>query len=213
VNPDEVRRRWAERSGEFSPDYYAHYGPDETSDRLLDVLDSTVGRDASVLELGCSAGRHLAHLARHGYERLHGVDINEEAFAVLRESYPELADVGTFHARAIEDVLPQFRDDRFDAVYTVETLQHIHPDDEWVFADVLRVASDLVVTVENEGPHGAEDGDVASDAERPPVNYVNDDFPLYYRDWDAVFTGLGLTAGRVEATDRDTLRAFHAHER
>lgn len=203
VNGPEVRRRWAERSGEYSPDYYAHYGPNETSEVLRGYLDSHLDTEATILELGCSSGRHLAHLADHGYENLHGIDINDDALDVLSETYPDLADRGTFYIDAIENVLPGFADGQFDAVYSVETLQHIHPESEWVFEDLCRITSDLLLTVENES--GRQETDDATD---PAVNYVRDDFPLYYRDWAGVFTDLGLHEIDSNALDRDTLRVF-----
>lgn len=202
MNSDDVRREWADRSGEYSPTYYAHYGPNETSEAVRELLDERVGRDATVLELGCSSGRHLAHLLDAGYDDLHGVEINEEAFDVMAENYPELAERGTFYADAIESVAPEFEDDRFDAVFSVETLQHIHPDDAWVFDDLARIAGDLLVTVENEDGHA--DGD---------VNYVDDDLPLYYRDWSAVFEDRGLVEVAAFERDRDTVRAFRQPER
>ncbi|SEO28446.1 Methyltransferase domain-containing protein [Halogranum amylolyticum] len=228
MDSNDVRREWEERSGAYSPDYYAYYGPDETSESLRAVLDDAVDSDASILELGCSSGRHLAHLLDHGYHDLHGVDINDEAFEVMADNYPDLASRGTFHVDAIESFLPSVEDDRFDVVYSVETLQHIHPDDSHVFADVARVASDLLVTVENEGsrdesqeesgderPDGDDEGGseertsatAESDADRG-VNYVHDEFPLYYRDWEAVFTDLGFVQTASRATDRDTMRVF-----
>ena len=199
VDSNEVRDQWADRSGEYSPDYYAYHGPDETSDLLLDLFESRLGRDAAVLELGCSAGRHLAHLHEHGYRDLAGVEINDEAVAVMAEHYPDLAGDATVHVDAIERTVTDFADGRFDAVFSVETLQHLHPDDEWVFAELARITDDLLVTVENEGDD--------ADADR---NLVNDEIPLYYRDWRGIFTDLGLDEIRVErgVHDRDTLRAF-----
>ncbi len=196
VNPDEVHRQWADRSGEFSPTYYAHYGPDETSELLLDTIDSVLDSGATVLELGCSSGRHLAHLHEHGYEDLSGIELNDEALDVMDETYPELAAGGTFHLGAIEDVVTEFESGAFDAVYSVETLQHIHPDNDWVFEELARVTDDLLITVENEGDDGAD------------VNYVNDEFPLYYRDWGRVFAALGLTEVESATLKRDTFRAF-----
>jgi SAM-dependent methyltransferase len=199
VDSNEVRQQWAERSGEFSPAYYAYYGPDGRSETLLSLLNRYVDRDASVLELGCSSGRHLAHLHEHGYSDLAGIELNEHAFDVMADSFPGLAESGTFHADAIESVVRDFDDGQFDAVYSVETLQHIHPDVEWVFAELARITDDLLVTVENEGEAAGDDVE---------VNYVNDDVPLYYRDWDRVFTDLGLEAVTVRSGDRDTSRAF-----
>ncbi len=205
MDADEVHERWAERSGEYSPAYYAYYGPDETSEVVRRYLEDAVDRDAPVLELGCSSGRHLAHLHEHGYGDLHGIEINGESFEVMEDSYPALAAAGTFYHDAIETVLPGFEDDRFGAVYSVETLQHVHPDNAWVFDEVARVAADLLVTVENEG---GDNGD---------VNYVNDDyasdeFPLYYRDWGRVFADRGFAQVGAEPTDRDTLRALRPVE-
>nr|WP_303650387.1 class I SAM-dependent methyltransferase [Halalkalicoccus sp. NIPERK01] len=196
VNPNEIHRQWAERSGEYSPDYYAYYGSNEASELLRRTLDRLPASDPSVLELGCSSGRHLAHLHEHGYRDLSGIEINDEAIDVMEETYPALAACGTFYLDTIEEVVTGFEDGRFDAVYSVETLQHIHPDNEWVFEELSRVTADLLVTVENEGS-----GDET-------VNYVNGEFPLYYRDWEAVFSDLDFREVESHALKRDTFRAF-----
>ena len=220
MNADEVRRDWANRSTEYSPGYYAYYGPNETSERVREVLDRYVGPDEPVLELGCSSGRHLKHLHDHGYGDLHGVDINDDAFDVMAETYPDLAEDGSFVHGSIEDAVRDFSDDRFGAVFSVETLQHIHADDEWVFGDLARITDDLLLTVECESPVDGDDDGATPDgasADRPDaddrsgvpeVNYVNGDIPLYYRRWGDIFTGLGMDAVETRPLERDTLRAF-----
>jgi hypothetical protein len=105
-----------------------------------------------------------------------------------------------FHSGAVFAWLQWWaRNRQFDAVYSVETLQHIHHDHEWVFDEVARITDDLLVTVEVE----PDDGDA-----EPAVNYVRDAFPLYRRDWHAVFTSLGLEETASIQVDRGTLRAF-----
>jgi SAM-dependent methyltransferase len=204
VDPNDVRDGWAERSGEFSPTYYAHQGPNEASESIRELLAHFLGTNARVLEIGCSSGRHLAHLHNGGFGQLHGIELNEDALDVMAEEYPELADVGTFHLGHAGALLPEFADGAFDAVYTVETLQHIHPDEaDAVFDEVARVTGDLLITVENESARGAG---ARTDAD---VSYVNDEFPLYHRDWKAVFTERGFAQLLEEPSKRrDTLRAF-----
>jgi SAM-dependent methyltransferase len=218
VDPDTVRREWADRTGTFSPEFYAHLGPNATSELLRDVLCETVSRSAKVLELGCSSGRHLAYLHDDGFVDLHGIEVNADAFEVMAAEFPDLHAAGTFYHDTIESVVPDFEDSAFDAVYSVETLQHVHPDAEWVFDEVARVTADTLVTTENEdGAPGAEPdeggpaGTEATDA-GAQVNYVEDEIPLYYRDWDEVFGERGLTEVRVEEGTRYRTRVFRRPE-
>ena len=202
MDSNEIRREWAERSGEYSPEYYAYYGPDEASETVRRILARFVDRDAPILELGCSSGRHLSHLHEHGFENLAGIEVNDDAFDVMEETSPDLAAGGTFYFDAIEDVVGDFEDGRFDAVFSVETLQHLHPDAEWVFEELSRITDDLLITVENEG-----ESDHPPRTE-PEVNYVNGDFPLYYRDWNRIFTESGFVEVDAQSGARDTVRTF-----
>ncbi|MFB6302353.1 MAG: class I SAM-dependent methyltransferase [Haloferacaceae archaeon] len=206
MDSTEVRRSWAERSGEYSPAYYAYHGPDERSEAVREVLDRHVDRDASVLEVGCSSGRHLSHLHEHGFGDLAGIEVNADAFDVMDETYPALAAAGTFYHGAVEDLVDDFADGRFDVVYSVETLQHIHPDTAWVFGELARIADDLLVTVENEGGDDRPEGTDAA------VHYVSEDVPLYHRNWKRVFTEAGLVEAEASAGDRTTTRAFRCRD-
>jgi SAM-dependent methyltransferase len=202
MDPDDVHRSWADRSEAYSPEYYARIGPNEVSETLAAVFDQYVDEDAAILEIGCSSGRHLAHLCEAGYENLTGVDINDDSFAVMADHYPRVAETGTFRTGAIEDLVPDMADDAFDVVYSVETLQHVHPDNDWVFEELARVTVNLLITCENEGnspDRGRSDGDVST---------VDDDFPLYHRDWKRVFSDLGLAQLVREPGSRDTVRVF-----
>ncbi len=204
MDPKDVREDWAERSGKYSPAYYAEIGPNEVSDTILEVVDHYVTTDAAILELGCGSGRHLAHLFDNGYENLTGIDINDESFDVMAEHYPDLAATGTFRTAALEEFVTDYEADAFDVIYSVETLQHIHPDDEWVFESIVELSSDLLITAENEGnsPNRGREND--------GVSYVDDEFPLYHRNWKDVFSDLGLAQLLCEPTARDTIRVFRA---
>lgn len=199
VEASDVRAKWASRSGEFSPRYYAYYGPDESSERLADALEDNVDPSAAVLELGCSSGRHLKYLHDRGYEDLSGIEINEEAIDVMRETYPDVAEAGAVFADSIESVVSSMDDREYDAVFSVQTLQHIHEDSEWVFDEIRRITDRVLVTVEIEGDRGADE-DVS-------VQSVGD-VPITYRNWQRVFEGEGLEQVRVERFENNTLRAF-----
>ena len=202
MEPEDNHRYWAERSADFSPGYYAEIGQNEVTETLAEVFDHYVSDDAAILEVGCSSGRHLARLRENGFENLTGIDINDDSFDVMADHYPRLAETGTFHTGAIEDVVPEFSDDAFDVVYSVETLQHIHPENTEVFEELTRATSDLLATAENEG-NSPERG-----REGAEVSHVHDDFPLYHRNWKDVFSELGLAQLLREPTNRDTIRVF-----
>ncbi|TYL38272.1 class I SAM-dependent methyltransferase [Natronococcus pandeyae] len=226
MDGNEVHDRWATRTGAYSPAYYAYYGPNETSELIRETLDRVVSPDADVLELGCSSGRHLAHLQEHGYENLYGVDINDEAFDVMERTYPDLAEAGTFYRAPLEDVVRDVTDDRFDVVYSVETLQHLHPDAEWVFDELIRLTETLLVTAETDaGSEGGsaspaetsvDDGDSSADLHHPgstirETRYV-DGVPLYVRDWGRIFAERGWIELECDATSLEyhTVRAFRS---
>jgi len=202
MDPEENRREWADRSAAYSPEYYAEIGANVVSETLASVLDHYVRDDASVLELGCSSGRHLAFLLERGYENLTGIDINEDSFTVMEEYYPRLAETGDFRVGAIEELLPEFDDGAFDVVYSVETLQHVHPEETWTFDEVARVTDDVLITAENEGNSPERGRGEAT------VSQVDGEFPLYHRNWRTVFEDRGFAQLVVEPTKRDTIRTF-----
>jgi ubiquinone/menaquinone biosynthesis C-methylase UbiE len=120
----------------------------------------------------------------------------------MADAYPALTDAGTFYTGAIERLVPEFADGAFDVVYSVETLQHVHPDDDWVFEELVRVTGDMLVTIENEG------ADPDTDSTDETVQFVNRQFPLYHRNWNGVFTDRGLDQLFCHRSKPDTICAF-----
>lgn len=206
MDSEDVHQRWKQRSGEYSPDYYVDLGPTITSEYIYKTLDYFVDSNAAILELGCSSGRHLAYLNDHGYHNLYGVEINDDAIDVMAETYPNLVAEGTFYIDAIENVVTEFDDDHFGAIYSVETLELLPPNSEWVFEELARITDDLLITVENEGTDEQQSSEGAS------VEYIDDDFPLYYRRWDNVFTEFGFINLYSKSLEMDTLRIFRPTE-
>jgi SAM-dependent methyltransferase len=167
------REPWDGRNG---PQTYTDPGANERSRFLVGLLGSHVPTTASVLEIGCNAGRNLKHLHDAGYEHLSGLDIAADAVALMRETYPDLAAVPVTVA-PMEDALRDMDDDAFGAVFTMAVLEHVHPDSAWVFEEMARIAG-TVVTVEDEQLQSWRH------------------FPRNYR---TIFEALGLT--QTEAVD------------
>lgn len=119
---------------------------------LEQMMSRYTTRHASVLEIGCNVGRNLNYLREAGYTRLSGVEISSNALAMLRQTYPQLAEQATLYNAPIEDVITKWADNQFELVYTMAVLEHIHTDSEWIFAEMARIASRYIITIEDE--HG-----------------------------------------------------------
>lgn len=158
-DPDEVNR----------PERYA--APVARSRFLLNLVEWYCTPNDRILEIGPNVGRNLEHLRRAGYQRLEGVEISESAVAALRATYPDLATVATIHNAPVEDVIRDFPDTSFEAVFTMAVLEHIHPDSEWIFAEMVRICRRVLITIEDEAGRSSH---------HVPRNYRS------------VFEGLGL---------------------
>ena len=110
-------------------------------------------REISILELGCNLGRNLHYLLKAGYTQLFGIDVSPRTAGWIRQTFPDLANIMTFYEGSIEDRIVEFVDGRFDVVFSLAVLEHIHPDSEWVFEHIARIANKGIITVEDEVAH------------------------------------------------------------
>ena len=139
-DPDQVNR---------PEEYLAHDG---RSVFLLEFLKPYLGADKEILEIGCNVGRNLAHLFDAGYGRLTGIEINTQALVVLRDRYPELGAAANLINAPVEEAIRGLPDELVDIVFTMAVLEHIHPDSESLFDEIIRVTRSTIATVEDE--HG-----------------------------------------------------------
>lgn len=169
VDPrDQLHEYWRNPGGPNDPERYLE--PIERSQFLMDVVRPYLSPDAPILEIGCNVGRNLAHVFDAGCRELTGIDINADAIALLRSTFPELGSTATLIVAPVEDVIKDLPDGGFDLVYTMAVLEHIHPDSEWIFGEMVRITRSILVTVEDE--HGVS-------AHHTP------------RDYEAIFSALG----------------------
>lgn len=145
----QIHSYWRSPPTENAPERYAWESRGERSRFLVSLVERYASSDARILEVGCNVGRNLEYLRRAGFMNLTGIDINPQAVALMGQTYPELADLATIKVGAAEDIIPSFGDSEFDVVFTLAVLEHIHPESEWLFAHLARIARTLI-TIEDE---------------------------------------------------------------
>lgn len=73
---------------------------------------------------------------------------------MLKREFPEMASTIQLWHRSVEDIISNIPSSRFDITFTNATLQHIHPDIEWIFQEIARVTKRYIVTIEDEKATG-----------------------------------------------------------
>lgn len=116
---------------------------------LHDFWTPRVTPQNSILELGCNAGANLWGLHELGYNDLAAVEINPDAIAFMRETFPQLSDVNV-HCDSLETVLPTLPSKSVDVIFTMAVLIHIHPSSHFIFREMTRIARRHIITVEAE---------------------------------------------------------------
>jgi SAM-dependent methyltransferase len=147
----------------------AYLVPVSRSKALLEMI-SDLPKDSRILEVGCNVGRNIAYLYDHGYTNVEGIEISPHAVAMLRKEFPQLAD-NQIHLGPAGEHLPGFADDSYDLVFTMAVIEHIHPDEAFIFDDFVRV-SPRVLSIE------------------PKSRHTHRQFP---HDVEQLFTSRGLT--------------------
>ncbi len=139
-SPEVLHEFWRQPAPEGN-NPHDYIGPIGRSKVLLELI-SDLPKDARILEVGCNVGRNLAYLYDHGYTDVEGIEISPHAVELLRQTYPQLAEV-TIHLGAAEELLPKLTD-AFDLVYTMAVVEHIHPDSSVVFDEMVRLGSSIL---------------------------------------------------------------------
>jgi SAM-dependent methyltransferase len=158
------REGYKQQGGLNTPETYWADGSDCASftTELLEILGTMYMRPevdgafengpASVLELGCNAGRNLAAIAhRFSGVKLAGVDINPEALAFADEHL-----AGYYRTLCVADIAKDFGDDfgglvfPVDLVFSMYVIAHIQPQLRQGVLDRARAISKRVIFIE---PH------------------------------------------------------------
>ena len=103
-------------------------------------------RESTILELGANCGRNLFHLNKAGYRNVSGVEISQKAVDLGLLNFGVVC--GNIEVSSIEDYL--LKPGKFDLVFTMGVLMHIHPDSNWIFEKIADAAMKYIITIENE---------------------------------------------------------------
>jgi 2-polyprenyl-3-methyl-5-hydroxy-6-metoxy-1,4-benzoquinol methylase len=170
--PDELHRFWRDPTapGNAPADYLSE-ATHPRSRLLVETLRRHAAPPASVLELGCNAGRNLTFLHESGYGPLGAVEVNAKAVDLFRKHAPDAAAASEVRIGTLEEELPAIGDRAYDVVFSMAVLEHVHTESEGIFEHVARIAGSHVVTIEDEH---------------------HTSWRHFPRDYRRVFEGLGL---------------------
>ena len=125
--------------------------PDELTDILFMDLIPRLGKEASFMEIGCSAGRNLHFLHELGYRNLAGIEINRLAVEdVLRKKYPRLYEDCNFLIGNAAEEIRKIQDASFDVVFSKGVLIHIPPSQRSLFRNMVRICKKYIVIYTSE---------------------------------------------------------------
>ncbi|WP_083239283.1 class I SAM-dependent methyltransferase [Methyloceanibacter superfactus] len=182
----EAHQYWAHPPDKNRPENYAR-ASDERSLSLVRYVRGLLPEGGSILEVGCNIGRNLNFLWEAGYHDLTAIEINAEAIALSRNAYPAMNP--NIILGSAEDILPNLPDLKFDLVFTMAVLVHIHTDSDDVFQHIARIGKRVLVIEQEDEPR------LPSDRH-------------FIRDYQVVFTDLGMLQIMSERPVPGLLRSY-----
>ncbi len=124
---------------------------DARGEFLAELIGRYVRPEAGILEVGCKGGRNLDPLYRAGMTELTGIEEDPERIGQVERRFPEV----WRRIRVIEGPLTgsmrRFADGEFELVFSVGYFEGAG-DYDWLFDQMVRVASSYVVVIEDERP-------------------------------------------------------------
>jgi pseudaminic acid biosynthesis-associated methylase len=137
----EFGRKYTERNlltvTEFDAMYKDRFGYTRTqlNEQFLSGLDKSI----DILEVGCNVGLQLQLLQKMGFERLHGIELQDFAGRVLKS---RARDISVALATGLRT---PFQADSFDLVFTSGVLIHVDPAEvEQVMAEIHRCSRQYI---------------------------------------------------------------------
>lgn len=123
--------------------YKEHWGLNDRSRVLLEVMEGQVDKDDSILELGCSAGRNLKALHVAGYKNLTGLEMSKKAYKQIGRYTKKI--FGRY-----EDLIDEL--EPYDVVISMSFLQELGrtPAADECVAKLPRIVKKYLITIDSE---------------------------------------------------------------
>lgn len=173
------------------------------SQTILNALGQRISEDDSLLEIGCNTGRNLNHLWQAGYHHLSGMEISEHAVKRMRVEYPALAEV-PIEVGPAEVSIKRHAPKSVDVIFSMATLEHLHPESRYLFTEIARVARKYVLAIEPREGHRSHmqyPWDIPVEFSRAGLVLIDS------KPWSALWPG-ALTAANEWADDMHPFQAY-----
>lgn len=163
------------KSAKNAPKNYIQYI--ERSKYLTNLIKKYLTKDSNIIEIGCNVGRNLNDLYENNFKNLSGVEINDSAIKLMKDAFPDLYKKADIHVSPVEDWLENNNKKNFDLIYSMAVFEHIHWDSNFIFDIIKKIASQYIITIEDE-----------------TTNWSNRHFPRNYkeifedRNWTEIFS-------------------------
>lgn len=117
------------------------------SEMLVSIINRLpITHEQPIIELGSGIGRNLFYLSQVGYQDLTGIELNIEAVDYMSKTYNIQANMLIC---PVENIISNLSQSHY-FVFTMAFLEHLHPDSEFVFDEMIRISSQYIVTIEDE---------------------------------------------------------------
>jgi len=180
---EKTRQVWYNLPDDKIKGYLDDRGRSEYLHRLIVENCYSIKNNNSMLEIGTNVGRNLNRLYENGFSNLHGIEINERAVKMMKESYPNLQ--VNLLVGPVEDKIKLIKNKQISLTFTMAVLMHINPESHFIFKEIDRITKDYIITIEKEHSYD------------PPS--------IFPRDYQKIFTDLGWKQVFTEKPQVDIL--------
>jgi SAM-dependent methyltransferase len=144
---EECLNHWANPKDHNQPENYNKSYTSQRSKYLYGLLKKyKIPTTSRILEIGCNCCRNLNYIYSKGYNKLTGIEINKKAVELQKELFPKLK--ANIINSSIEDYILYLNDNKFDVVFTMAVIQHIHLDSNWIFEHIARINKKWLIIIE-----------------------------------------------------------------